>query len=260
MTPDAIKELQKPLAKDAVKPAKQYGPKGDYIEGWFAIAEANRIFGHDAWSYHVVDCHAVAEKPREIGRDKKPGYGVTYIATVRVVVGDVIREDVGSGHGYDIDVGLAHESAIKEAVTDALKRGLRTFGWPLGLALYDKSRENVASEPAGNSASRGAGGGSSPAAPASAPITFDKRNPAHVYVIAALRAITTGASVEDLRDWWDEEKPNRDGHGITKGTPLFKTLFDAMLARKADLEYVDRRLAACSERPRGGARRTACGN
>src|SRR5690606_29122102 len=32
---------------------------------------------------------------------------------------------------------------IKEAVTDALKRTLRTFGNPFGLALYDKSRANV---------------------------------------------------------------------------------------------------------------------
>lgn len=38
---------------------------------------------------------------------------------------------------------MAHESAIKEAVTDALKRGLRSFGNPFGLALYDKSRASV---------------------------------------------------------------------------------------------------------------------
>jgi hypothetical protein len=42
-----------------------------------------------------------------------------------------------------VDCGLAHESAVKEAVTDALKRALRSFGNPFGLALYDKTRENV---------------------------------------------------------------------------------------------------------------------
>lgn len=126
-----------------VKPAKAYGPKGDYIEGWHAMAEANRIFGFGAWSYVVQSCVCVHQGAREIGKDKKPGYGVTYTATVRVTVGEVIREDVGAGHGYDVDCGLAHESAIKEAVTDALKRALRGFGNPFGLALYDKSRENV---------------------------------------------------------------------------------------------------------------------
>jgi DNA recombination protein Rad52 len=126
-----------------VKPPKDRGPKGDYIEGWHAMAEANRIFGFDGWSYEVPDVRCVSERPRDIGRDKKPGFGVSYIATVRVTVGDVTRVDVGSGHGYDVDCGLAHESAIKEAVTDALKRALRSFGNPFGLALYDQSRENV---------------------------------------------------------------------------------------------------------------------
>lgn len=83
-------------------------------------------------------------RPRaKSARPKKPGFGVTYTAKVRVIVLGVVREDFGAGHGYDVDCGLAHESAIKEAVTDALKRALRSFGNPFGLALYDKSRENV---------------------------------------------------------------------------------------------------------------------
>lgn len=234
MTPEAIKELQKPLAKDAVKPAKQYGPKGDYIEGWHAIAEANRIFGHDAWSYHVVDCHVVAEKPREIGRDKKMGFGVTYIATVRVVVGDVIREDVGSGHGYDIDVGLAHESAIKEAVTDALKRGLRTFGWPLGLALYDKSRENVASEPAGNAASRGAGGGSSPTAPAS-PITVEQT----AFITAAETLMQNASDEDELDQWAKDNGPEAKRLGIVAGTAAGKRLREIIEKRRTEIREAD---------------------
>ena len=136
-------ELRKPLDSRHVKPAKQYGPKGDYIEGWFAIAEANRIFGEGAWSYEIADLRLVSERDREIGPQKKPGFGVTYIARIVVTVGGVQREDVGAGHGYDVDCGLAHESAIKEAVTDALKRALRTFGNPFGLALYDKERAGV---------------------------------------------------------------------------------------------------------------------
>ena len=141
------KELGKKLDPKNVKPAKQFGPKGDYIEGWHAMAEANRIFGHDGWSYTIEECTCVANEPRKIGKDKKDGWGVTYIAKVRTVVDGVTREDFGAGHGYDVDLGLAHESAIKEATTDALKRALRSFGNPFGLALYDKSRENVGVEP-----------------------------------------------------------------------------------------------------------------
>lgn len=143
----ASAELSKKLDPAHVQPPKQYGPKGHYIEGWHAIAEANRIFGFGEWSYEVTECSCVHQGPREIGQAKKPGFGVTYTAKVSVRVDGVVREDFGAGHGYDVDCGLAHESAIKEAVTDALKRALRSFGNPFGLALYDKSRENVGIDP-----------------------------------------------------------------------------------------------------------------
>ena len=136
-------ELSKKLDPAHVKPAKQFGPKGDYIEGWHAMAEANRIFGFGEWDYSISDCKCVSERPKKIGKDGKDGWAVSYIATVQVFVGSVRRQDVGAGHGYDADCGLAHESAIKEAITDALKRALRSFGNPFGLALYDKTRENV---------------------------------------------------------------------------------------------------------------------
>lgn len=135
--------LSDKLDASHVRPPQKFGPKGDYLEGWHVIAEANRIFGFDGWSYEAIDTRCVSEAARNIGRDQKDGWGVTYTSRVRVVVQDVIREDFGAGHGYDLDLGLAHESAVKEAVTDALKRALRTFGNPFGLALYDKSRVNV---------------------------------------------------------------------------------------------------------------------
>ncbi len=78
-----------------------------------------------------------------LGEERKPGWGVTYIARVRITVlagghGPLIREGTGAGHGYDTDLGLAHESAIKEAETDAMKRALVTFGARFGLSLYDR--------------------------------------------------------------------------------------------------------------------------
>ena len=87
---------------------------------------------------------------------------MTYIARVRVTVsagihGTLIREGTGAGHGIDTDLGLAHESAIKEAETDAMKRALMTFGNPFGLALYDKSQRQVSG---GNPATRETASGS----------------------------------------------------------------------------------------------------
>jgi hypothetical protein len=57
----------------------------------------------------------------------------------------LVREGSGAGHGIDVDLGQAHESALKEAETDAMKRALMTFGNPFGLALYDKAQRQVSS-------------------------------------------------------------------------------------------------------------------
>lgn len=138
-----INELNSPLPASAVKQRSQSGRQLSYIEGWHAIAEANRIFGFDAWTRETVDIRCVAERERKIGQGGNDGWGVSYVARVRVEVKGVVREGVGAGHGIDRDLGLAHESAIKEAETDAMKRALMTFGNPFGLALYDKTQANV---------------------------------------------------------------------------------------------------------------------
>ena len=75
---------------------------------------------------------------------------------MRITVGEdsgaqLIREGCGAGHGIDTDLGQAHESALKEAETDAMKRALMTFGNAFGLALYDKQQREVT----GTAASRG---------------------------------------------------------------------------------------------------------
>lgn len=141
-SPEVARALSGKLSPDVIKSRKQGGSEVSYVEGWHVIAEANRIFGPGGWS-STVETKLVVERARKIGRDKKDGWGVTYNAKVTVTVGDVVREGVGSGHGIDVDLGAAHESAIKEAATDALKRALVTFGWVFGLALYDKSRDMV---------------------------------------------------------------------------------------------------------------------
>jgi DNA repair and recombination protein RAD52 len=149
-TADQTSQLSAKLGANAVKSRKQGGRDVSYIEGWHAIAEANRIFGFEGWTRETVEIRCVAEREREIGQQKKQGWGVSYVTKVKVVVfaGDslVTREGVGAGHGIDVDLGQAHESAIKEAETDAMKRALMTFGNPFGLALYDKAQANVADE------------------------------------------------------------------------------------------------------------------
>jgi DNA recombination protein Rad52 len=148
MTDDAKRLLSEPLSRSHVKERKQGGRSVSFIEGWLAISEANRIFGFDGWTRETIDLKCVAERERKIGDSGAQGWGVTYTAKVRICVGDVMREGCGAGHGIDRDLGQAHESALKEAETDAMKRALMTFGNPFGLALYDKTQAEVADVPA----------------------------------------------------------------------------------------------------------------
>ena len=145
--PKQLQELQEPLSSQAVRTRNQSGRNLSYIEGLYAISEANRIFGFDSWDQEIVELKCVYERERKIGRDQKPGWGISYVASIRITVNGIKREGVGAGHGIDVDPGQAHESAIKEAATDAMKRALMTFGNQFGLALYDKEQRNVEDKP-----------------------------------------------------------------------------------------------------------------
>ena len=141
---DTITEkLMQPLHPAHVrKPSGSFGPKGDYIEAWHAIDEANKVFGFGSWSYAVKELEKVSLVE---GKDSKgnPQWQAAYTCIIRVVVGETMREDVGFGSGFAKNIGDAVEGATKEAVTDALKRGLRTYGYRFGLALYDKEKAHV---------------------------------------------------------------------------------------------------------------------
>jgi Rad52/22 family double-strand break repair protein len=147
-SPEQINALAAPLDRRHISQREQGRSRVAYLQSWWLIREANRIFGFDGWQRQTLACLCIHQGERLIGRDQKPGWGVTYTARVRITViaggqGPLVREGTGAGHGIDSDLGLAHESAIKEAETDAMKRALMTFGNPFGLALYDKQQREV---------------------------------------------------------------------------------------------------------------------
>jgi recombination DNA repair RAD52 pathway protein len=124
-SPEQLAALSAPLDRANVRQREQGRSRVSYLEGWQVIAEANRIFGFDGWQRQTIAVRCVAQAERSIGRDQKPGWGVTYTARVRVTVTagglqPLIREGSGAGHGIDMDLGQAHESALKAAETDAM--------------------------------------------------------------------------------------------------------------------------------------------
>lgn len=144
---EQIAELKKPLDPANVKkPNGRFGPKGDYIEGWHAINELNRVFGFDGWSYTI---NLIKDDLRQ-GKDSNGNeqWQAAYTCVCTLTAAGVTRQDVGFGSGFAKGIGDAIEGATKEAATDALKRAARTFGNIFGLALYDKERSNVQSPPA----------------------------------------------------------------------------------------------------------------
>jgi len=128
---EQIELLNEPiLGKNVKERAAGWGGEDNtlaYVEGYHVIAEANRIFGFGNWSSETIETTCVQNEPR----------AVSYIAKVRITVGDVIREGTGAGHGNQSNHGNNHESAIKEAETDARKRAFMQFGNQFGLSLYN---------------------------------------------------------------------------------------------------------------------------
>jgi len=139
-TAEQKKALDAPLDPKHVRPPPQ-GKYGEYVEGHHVISEANRIFGHDGWTYTIDELRLTNST---MNGDK---HHVGYLAMVTVSAGGASRCGAGHGSGDSKREGDAHESAIKEAETDALKRALRSFGNTFGLALYDKTKANVQAPP-----------------------------------------------------------------------------------------------------------------
>ena len=131
-TKEQTEQLNQPIDPKVVAFRQQGSMQLAYLESWYVINEANRIFGFDGWQSETVQLDCV----------QSDDFCVTYIAKVRVTIGDVIREGVGAGHGKgkSVNLGDKHESAVKEAESDARKRAFMQFGSQFGLSLYDRTK------------------------------------------------------------------------------------------------------------------------
>ena len=138
-TQTQVRKLAGKLPERFVKTRNERGSTLSYVEGWHVIDEANRVFGFDGWDRETVSAECVWQD----ARIRACSYAVRVRITVRAGKTIVSREGTGLGHGTGATVGEAHESALKEAETDATKRALITFGNLFGLALYDKEQAGV---------------------------------------------------------------------------------------------------------------------
>ena len=154
LPPAVTRELEGAL--DASLVSRRRGRGGrmyDYIEGHAVIAEANRIFGYGGWGYELAGDVALREFETVDTETGELRLVRAYSAPVRVTVpGAPPRTDVGF-HTVADETGEGHETACKGAVTDGMKRALRSFGDHFGNGLYGP-QGGVSSSPARSDASR----------------------------------------------------------------------------------------------------------
>jgi len=136
-----VKNLEAKLDSKHVKTRQVQDTVLTYVEGWHVIAEANRIFGYDAWDRQTITTHCVWSGMAN--RHHAAAYAAKVRIAVRAGAITITREGCGSGEGKGLTPGEAHELALKAAETDATKRALATFGNPFGLALYDRELAGV---------------------------------------------------------------------------------------------------------------------
>ena len=140
-----LKVLQRNLDHRRVRTRYANGRELSFIEGWYAISQANRIFGFDGWSRETVDTRCV------LSRENRGAFLAVYTAKVRITVEadgmKIIREGHGSSESRANSPGEVHDTALKAAETDATKRALATFGKPFGLELYRKDQTSRSGGP-----------------------------------------------------------------------------------------------------------------
>ena len=137
LSPAVSQALGQPIDPELVSQRKGRGGKFfDYLEGHAVIDQANRILGYGGWGYELVGdvtlrrIETVDSQTGEVKVDQG------YSAPVRVTVaGALPRTDIGV-HPVAEDTFDGHDTAIKAAVTDGMKRAFRSFGVQFGNGFY----------------------------------------------------------------------------------------------------------------------------
>ena len=137
LSPAVTRSLGQPIDPALVSQRKGRGGRTfDYLEGHAVIDQANRIFGYGGWGYELVGDVTLRTIETVDGQTGEVKVSLGYSAPVRVTVaGALPRTDLGV-HPVTEDNFDGHDTAMKGAVTDGLKRAFRSFGGQFGNAFY----------------------------------------------------------------------------------------------------------------------------
>ena len=137
LPPAVTQALGQPLDPELVSQRKGRGGKSfDYLEGHIVIAQANHIFGYGGWGYELVGDVTLRRIETVDPQTGEVTVSQGYSAPVRVTVaGALPRTDLGV-HPVAEETFDGHDTAMKAALTDGLKRAFRSFGVQFGNAFY----------------------------------------------------------------------------------------------------------------------------
>ena len=155
LSPAAIEKLAQPLDPGLVSQRKgRAGRSYDYLEGHVVIDQANRIFGFGGWGYELVGDVTLREIENVDTKTGEVKRAHVYSAPVQVTVpGAPARADIGFNAVAE-DNADGHETAIKGAVTDGMKRALRSLRGP----VRERALRRRRGRRPGPGAAEGAGG------------------------------------------------------------------------------------------------------
>ena len=137
LSPAVTEALGQPIDPALVSQRKGRGGKSfDYLEGHAVIDQANRIFGFGGWGYELAGDVTLRRIETVDTQTGEVTVAHAYSAPVRVTVaGALPRTDLGV-HPVAEDNLDGHDTAMKGAVTDGLKRAFRSFGLQFGNGFY----------------------------------------------------------------------------------------------------------------------------
>ena len=146
LSPAVTQALGQPLHPALVSQRK--GRKGqvfDYLEGHVVIDQANNTFGYGGWGYELVGDVTLRQVETVDTQTGEVKVESAYSAPVRVTVaGALPRTDIGV-HPVVEDTLDGHDTALKGAVTDGMKRAFRSFGLQFGNGFYGEQSPASAS-------------------------------------------------------------------------------------------------------------------
>lgn len=143
LTDEQIHVLLQPIPESRVSEANGMA----HVEAHDVVAHLTRMFGFEGWDKELLSIDLVHEDSQTTTRNGKErtGWTVTYRCTMRLTIydyeGQVVKriEEGACGTANNLPSrGDAHDFAVKNAISYALKRCAKDLGDQFGLSLYNK--------------------------------------------------------------------------------------------------------------------------